>query len=443
MNRRKFLQSSSACAGAALLAVHQASDSARAQPAANDRITIAAIGLRGRGGGVLDAFAGMKDVDVKYIVDVDESVRDARTAGIEKQTGKRPTPLKDFREALDDDAVDAIMLGTPDHWHALPTIMACQAKKDVYVEKPDGHNILEGQTMVAAQRKYERIVQLGTQSRSAPHMQSAVQYLREGKIGKVRWAKSWESAKQGSIGHVADSQAPAGVDYDFWLGPAPKREFNARRFHGNWRWFFDYGTGDLGNDGVHRLDYARWALAAAREAEGKTLPNMPKTISAVGGKHYFDDDQEWPDNLMATYDFGDCILTYEMRVWTPYDYFDESEGAAILGDQGYLVMGNNGWRAFDVRGKVVKEESGGDHTSGHVRNFLDCMRSRERPAADLETIGHPSSLLCHLGNAAWRAGRSLKFDTEKYEFVGDDDAQQYLTRAEYRKPWLLPKIAEL
>lgn len=443
MDRREFLRNSSTLAGATLLAVHAGEETLRAEPAASDRVAIAAIGVRGRGGAVLDTFASMKDVDVKYIADIDESVREARAAGIEKRTGKLPKAIKDFREALDDDSIDAVMIGTPDHWHALPTIMACQAKKDVYVEKPDGHNIIEGQTMVAAQRKYGRIVQLGTQSRSAPHIQNAVKYLRDGKIGKVRWAKSWESAKQGSIGHVADSKAPAGVDYDFWLGPAPQREFNSRRFHGSWRWFFDYGTGDLGNDGVHRLDYARWALAAARESEGKTLPAIPQVITGSGGKHYFDDDQQWPDNMLATYDFGDCLLTYEMRVWTPYDYFNESEGAAILGDQGYVVIGNSRWRAFDGRGKMISEENGGDNTAGHVRNFLDCMRSREKPNADLETVGHPSSLLCHLGNASWRAGRSLKFDAEKYTFIGDDDANQFLTRAEYRKPWLLPKLADL
>jgi predicted dehydrogenase len=425
------------------MAVHQLAANAQAQAAPNDRITIAAIGVRGRGGAVLSTFAGMKDVDVKYIADVDEAVRNAHTASVERQTGKRPTAIKDFRAALDDAAVDAVMIGTPDHWHALPTIMACQAKKDVYVEKPDGHNIVEGQTMVAAQRKYERVVQLGTQARSAPHVQNAVKYLRDGKVGRVVWAKAWESGKQGSIGHVADSQPPAGVDYDMWLGPAPKRAFNARRFHGNWRWFFDYGTGDLGNDGVHRLDYARWGLAAAREAEGKSLPDMPRIISSLGGKHYFDDDQEWPDNQQATYDFGDCLLTYEMRVWTPNRYYDEAEGAAIIGDQGYVVIGNSRWRAFDGRGQMISEENGGDHTSAHVRNFLDCMRTREKTTADLATIGHPSSLLCHLGNASWRAGRSLKFDAEKYAFIGDDDAQQFLTRAEYRKPWLLPKIADL
>ena len=225
-----------------------------------------------------------------------------------------------------------------------------------------------------------------------------------------------------------------------WLGPAPKRSFNRRRFHGSWRWFFDYGTGDLGNDGVHRLDIARWGLAAALMAEGKALPEFPQAVSAHGGKHYFDDDQQWPDNLIATYDYGTCILTYEMRIWTRYRLHDESEGAAILGDDGFVVIGNRRWRAFDASGKLIVEKAASDHTRAHAQNFIACMRTRERPAADLETVGHPSSMICHLGNLAWRVGHAVKFDAEKRNFGGDDQANALLTRAEYRKPWILPRI---
>ena len=392
---------------------------------------------------MLSTFAALPDVDVKYVCDVDESVRNSRAAGIKQASDKSPTPIKDFREALDDDAVDALVLGTPDHWHAIPTIMACQAGKDVYVEKPDGHNILEGETMVAAAKKYERVVQLGTQARSSPQIASAVAYVGEGKIGRVRFAKAWESARQGSIRHLADGKAPAGVDYNMWLGPAPKREFNRRRFHGSWRWFFDYGTGDLGNDGVHRLDTARRALAAGVQAEGKSLPDLPVAVSAHGGKHYFDDDQEWPDNLMATFDYGDYLLTYEMRLWSPYRLFDETEGAAVLGDDGYVIIGNRDWRAYDRAGKLVQEEACADHTRAHVANFVACMRTRERPSADLETVGHPSSMICHLGNLAWRVGHTVKFDASQRDFGEDKAASQFITREEYRKPWILPKIDAL
>ena len=448
MNRRGFLKRSAAVAGASLVGV--TAGTARAQhpegtrPGPNDRIAVAVAGVRGRGGHLLREFASLADVDVTYVCDVDQRVLDERTKGVEEQTGRRPQAIKDFRKALEDKSLDALVLGTPDHWHAIPTIMACQAEKDVYVEKPDGHNILEGRTMVAAARKYGRVVQLGTQARSDPSQQKAIEHIASGKLGRVRFAKAWESSRQGSIGHPPDGDPPPEVDYDLWLGPAPLRPFNACRFHGTWRWFFDYGTGDLGNDGVHRLDKARWGLEAALASEGKTLPATPRAVSAHGGKHYFDDDQEWPDNLMVSYDYGGCVLTYEMRIWSPYALEGEREGAAVLGDEGYVVIGNSRWRAFDAQGQQVADDTdGGDTTAAHAENFLASMRSRQKPAADLESVGHPSSLLCHLGNAAWRAGRTLRFDPQAYTFIDDEEANQYLTRPEYRQPWTLPNIAEL
>ena len=441
MRRRNFLESS---ATVGLVAALSAVGSKKAI-ATNEKISICMMGVRGRGGGVLNTFASLPEVEVRYVCDLDPGVLENRLKQVEQKTGKRPEGVKDFRKALEDKALDAMVIGTPDHWHALPTIQGCQAGKDIYVEKPDGHNILEGLTMVAAAKKYGRVVQLGTQSRSGPHLLSCMEYLKTGALGKVRFAKAWESAKQGSIGRPPDGAAPAGVDYDFWLGAAPLRPFNPRRFHGSWRWFFDYGTGDLGNDGVHRLDYARWALGTALAAQGEKLPDMPRAVSSMGGKYYFDDAQEWPDTQMVTYDFAPGVLmTYEMRVWNSYPLHEEPEGAAVHGDNGYVVIGNTRWRAFDAKGKQVKEENGSyDNDVVHAKNFLDCMRSRAKPAADLETVGHPSSLLCHIGNAAWRAGRTLRFDAATYTFAGDADANQFLTRAEYRKPWVLPKLADL
>ncbi|HEX3726704.1 MAG TPA: hypothetical protein VHV08_10700, partial [Pirellulales bacterium] len=225
------------------------------------------------------------------------------------------------------------------------------------------------------------------------------------------------------------------------------RPFNPLRFHGNWRWFFDYGTGDLGNDGVHRLDMARWALETAVAAEGgAALPAFPRTVSSVGGKYYFDDDQQWPDTLMVTYDYGGRLLTYEMRVWSRYTMEGESEGAAVYGDKGYIILGNTGWRAYGLQNKLVAEGKGSpDDEAGlpHMHNFFDCLRSRKKPAADLETVGHPSSMLCHVGNAAWRLGRTVRFDPDTHTFIGDPEANQYLTRPEYRKPWTLPKLADV
>jgi predicted dehydrogenase len=441
MDRRRFLESSAA---AGLVAALSAVSSKKAY-AANERISICMMGVRGRGGSVLSTFASLPEVEVRYVCDLDPPVLNSRLSQVEQKTGRRPLGIKDFRKALEDKSLDAFVIGTPDHWHALPTIHACQAGKDVYVEKPDGHNIVEGRTMVAAAKKYGRIVQLGTQSRSGPHLLSCIEYLKSGALGKVRFAKAWESGKQGSIGKPPDSDPPPGIDYDFWLGAAPLRPFNPRRFHGTWRWFFDYGTGDLGNDGVHRLDYARWALGAALEAQGEKLPDVPRAVSALGGKYYFDDAQEWPDTLMVTYDFAPgCLLTYEMRVWNGYPLHDEPEGAAICGDTGYVVIGNSRWQALDAKGKQIKEEGGTyNNDIAHAKNFLDCMRSRAKPSADLETIGHPSSLLCHIGNAAWRCGRTLHFDPATCRFKDDEAANQFLTRAEYRQPWVLPKLADV
>jgi predicted dehydrogenase len=444
VKRREFLQAAGGLAAVGA-GVSQGVALQEKPAAPTECIGVGVMGLRGRGGALLTAFAAMPDVEVRYVCDVDAKVLASRARQIQETTGKLPATTKDYRRALDDKAVAALVIGTPDHWHALPTIHACQAGKDVYVEKPDGHNVLEGRTMVAAARKYQRVVQLGTQARSGVMQREVMAYLAQGRLGKVRFAKAWESSRQGAIGFPPDSEPPAEVDYDLWLGPAPQRPFNPRRFHGSWRWFFDYGTGDLGNDGVHRLDVARWALETALIAQGEKLSRLPAAVSAHGGKYYFDDAQEWPDTLMVTCDYPEskCVLTYEMRIWSPYKLHDEAEGAAVCGDNGYVVIGNRNWRAFDAKGKLVSEGSGTDQTAGHVRNFLDCMRSRERPNADLETIGHPSSLLCHLGNAAWRVGRTLRFDAETYSFRNDAEANRLLTRPAYRAPWLLPETASL
>ena len=435
-SRRRFLRTAASAAGVlSLPAFLPRAVSANPQ----EKVVVGHVGLGGRGSSLLGQTRGHPGFTVAALCDVDST----RLGKAQRAVGTRATGCSDYRKLLDRNDVDAIVVGTPDHWHALPTIFACQAGKDVYVEKPDGHNILEGRTMVAAMKKYDRIVQLGTQARSGEMQRSAMGYIAEGHLGKVRFAKAWESSRQGSIGYPKDGEPPAGVDYDFWLGPAPKRAFNPRRFHGSWRWFFDYGTGDMGNDGVHRLDVARWALETAIAAQSEQPIGLPRAISAHGGKYYFDDAQEWPDTLMVTYDYPGYVLTYEMRIWNGYPLHGESEGAAVQGDNGYVVIGNRRWRAFDGKGNEVKAETGGDNTVGHAQNFIDCMRSREKPNADLETVGHPSSLLCHLGNAAWRVGHTIQFDPDTYSFPQDALANQYLTRPVYREPWLLPQIAEL
>ncbi|MCA9071220.1 MAG: gfo/Idh/MocA family oxidoreductase, partial [Planctomycetaceae bacterium] len=303
--------------------------------------------------------------------------------------------------------------------------------------------IVEGQRMVEAMRKHKKIVQMGSQHRSTERLQSALDYIRTGALGKCLVAKGWESTRQGSIGYPKDGQPPEGVDYDMWQGPAPEKPFNPNRFHGRWRWFYDYGTGDLGNDGVHRLDMAVAALNASLEAEGVSPVGLPEKISAIGGKWYFDDIQEWPDSMQVTYQYAGQpprILTYELRIWAPYNYLGEGEGAAVFGDKGYILIGNNGWKAYGPRNKLVKEAGGDSFEGPHVQNFLDCIKTREKPACDLETVGHPASVLCHAGNIAVRVGRTLTLDPTTETFADDKEANALRTRPEYRRPWVLPKV---
>ncbi|MCA9178565.1 MAG: Gfo/Idh/MocA family oxidoreductase [Planctomycetales bacterium] len=432
MKRRTFLITA---AGGML-----AAGTGRAAP--SERVRVGVVGAGGRALSLNRTFADHPEVEIVCIADLDPRRLPTAVTEVESRQGKAPRTTGDFRTLIDDPSIDALVVGTPDHWHALPTILACQAGKDVYVEKPDSHNIIEGMRMVAAMKKHRRIVQMGSQHRSTERLQSALEYIRSGALGRCMVAKAWESTKQGNIGRPADSDPPAGVDYDMWLGSAPKRPFNPRRFHGHWRWFYDYGTGDLGNDGVHRLDMAFAALNAACEAQGDPACVLPTRISAVGRKQYFDDMQEFPDTLQVAYEYASerpKTLTYEMRLWAPYQFMGESEGSAVFGDKAYIVIGNNRWRVYDRSG-LVKEAGGDSHEKPHVANFIECIKSRQRPYCDLETVGHPASVLCHAGNISARLGRDLMMDPATETFVDDDEANALRGRPEWRKPWVLPEV---
>lgn len=442
-SRRTFLQSSSAGIATTLASttVHGAS------APASERVRVGIMGAGGRAHSLISTFSSNPNVEVVAIADLDPSRIPKGLATAEKNQGRSVRTESDFRRLIDDDSVDALVVGTPDHWHAIPTILACQAGKDVYVEKPDSHNIVEGMTMVAAMKKYNRIVQMGSQHRSTQRLQSAIEFVETGALGRCVVAKAWESSKQGNIGHPPDGTPPKGVDYDMWMGSAPKRPFNTNRFHGRWRWLYDYGTGDLGNDGVHRLDMAVALLNAACRAQKERPVGLPTSVSAHGGKWYFDDAQQFPDTMQVTYEFADVanpqlskMLTYEMRVWVPYHYLGQSEGAMVFGDQGSITIGNRSWIAHGRGGKVLAEGTGDSHEKPHVQNFIDCIKSREKPYCDLETVGHPASVLCHSGNIAARVGRTLQMDATTETFVNDDEANALRTRSEYRKPWTLPKV---
>jgi predicted dehydrogenase len=428
MKRRDFLSAT----GSALLTQ---------RASANDKVVIACMGIRGRAGHLLRGFAALPDVEIAMLCDVDSRLFEQGVRMVTSQGRPKPRVVTDFRRALDDKSIDALVVGTPDHWHAIPTILGCQAGKHVYVEKPCSHNVREGQVMVAAARRYKRVVQVGIQSRSGRHFDDALRFLKTGALGRVSMARGWETARQGAVPVKPDSDPPSGVDYDMWLGPAPKRAFNPNRFHGSWRWYFDYGTGDLGNDGVHRIDYARRGLAAAFEGQGRKLPDWPHTVSASGGKLFFDDSQEWPDTLLVTWEYPSALLTYEMRVWTPNAMEGEEEGAAIYGENGCVIIGNTGWRAVGPKGEQLHAGTKSDtdeHDPVHKKNFLACIRNGGLPNCDIG-IGHVASSLTHLGNIAWRVDRKLRWNAHSESFVQDDEANRLLSRS-YRAPWTLPNI---
>jgi predicted dehydrogenase len=352
---------------------------------------------------------------------------------VEEKKGKRPPLLKDLRRVLDDKSIDAVVVATPDHWHGPATIMACNAGKDVYVEKPASHNLREGGLMVKAARRHKRIVQLGTQSRSRPSTREAIELVRSGKIGKALAAKAWDVQLRENIGHRGDSAPPPGVDYDTWTGPALMLPFNENRFHYKWHWHWNYGTGDIGNDGVHQMDIARWALGV----------DSPTEVAGMGRKLGFDDDQQTPDTMNLSFSFPGKELMWEMRIWNPYGMEDQENGVAVYGSGGMMQIGrwNRQWgyRIFDEKGKLAVDESKHetDADPAHPRNFIDCVKSRKAPNAEIE-IGHRSSTLCHLGNIVARTGRHVKFDAAKETISGDAEAARLIGR-EYRKHWSVPK----
>lgn len=396
----------------------------------NGKISVACIGIRGRGNSVMNSFIAEPDCEVTHLCDVREAVLAQRGAEVKEKTGKMPKLVKDYHALLDDPSIDAFMVATPDHWHALLTIEGCLAGKDVYVEKPASHNITEGKVAVAAARKGERIVQMGTQIRSAPFLREAREFLQSGALGKVISGNAWETARVNPVKLAADGAPPAGLDYNLWQGPSPERAYNHTIVEGAWRWMFDYGTGDLGNDGVHRIDYCRYVMG---------LDDFPEAISASGGKFFFDDDQQWPDTLFVTYDYPGKILQYEMRLWSKSKLFGSGEGATIYGENGWMLLNNTSWKAYDPAGKVISEGSSDGGQQAHVRNFLDAVKSRKRESLNQEIYsGHLSTVMCHAGNIAWRTGKKLRFDAKTEKF--DDAEANALAGREHRKGFELPVI---
>lgn len=426
MNRRHFVQSVIASAAMARIVV-----SGGQTVAASEKVNVAFIGIRGRGKALIGAFSALPDVNIAHLCDVDSRVLESVGADVEKKLGRRPQLVSDLRRVLDDKSIDAVVIATPDHWHAPATILACDAGKDVYVEKPASHNLKEGHLMVEAARRNKRVVQHGTQSRSRPSTQRAIDYIKSGKIGKVYMAKAWNVQLRDDIGYKEDSAVPAGVDYDTWTGPALMLPFNENRFHYNWHWHWNYGTGDMGNDGVHQLDIARWALDV----------DFPLEVSGMGRKLFFRDDQQTPDTMNISLNFKDKVIQWEMRIWSPYKLEGVDNGVAVYGADGMVQIGRwkggkSGFKVFDSKGEqaLFDEATEGDR---HARNFIDCVRSRKSPNAEIE-IGYISTAYAHLGNVVARTGRNIKFDAETQSISGETETNRLLTR-QYRKHWATPK----
>lgn len=428
MNRRDLLKGVATGIAAAGM-----SSSAAAQ-SSSESLVIGAVGCGGRGRQHAKLLAGRKDVRVAWVCDPDAKRAATAASEVEAVSGRKPRIVLDLRRVLDDAAVDAITVATPDHWHGPATILACKAGKHVYVEKPCSHNVREGRLMIEAARQYKRVVQVGTQARNSKHVRRALQLLRDGAIGDVLVAKAWDSQRRANIGRGRPSEPPPHLDYDLWLGPAPYEPFHANRLHYNWHWRFAFGTGDLGNDGVHELDLALWGLGV----DGQ----HPESVTASGAKLFFDDDQQFPDTQNVILDFAPVgengrrkQAIFELRIWTPYRVEGYENGNAFYGTKGFLLLGkNDNFKLYGERNKLIEETpadgTNTENTLIHHADFVDCIRSGKRPQADI-AFGHHSAAACHLGNIASRLKRTLFFDGEKERFVGDDEANKLLTR-DYR-----------
>ncbi|MCY2966410.1 MAG: Gfo/Idh/MocA family oxidoreductase [Planctomycetota bacterium] len=427
--RREFLQT----VGAGVAVGALAADSQAADPP----LRVALVGCGGRGTHDASLFVANPGVELAWVCDVDAN-RLSAVASKFKIPEARSTG--DLRRVLDDKSVDIVLVATPDHWHSLASIMACDAGKHVYVEKPISHNVREGRLLVEAAERNKVRVQHGTQSRSTAMMIQAVALLRSGIIGTVLQAKCWNMQRRGSIGRGQETPPPAGLDYDNWVGPATFLPYRSNRVHNRWTWWRHFGTGDMGNDGVHDIDYTRWGLG---------VDTHPTKIAALGGKFHFDDDMEFPDTQQVVFEYpGDGapgnrrLLIYEQRLWSTNYPYNVDSGAEFYGTSGQMFLSRRGKiQVLDAqnRPKPVEVTPGPQDDAAHVRNFLGAIRENEKLNADPLT-GHLSTSLCHLGNIATLLERTLTFDPATEAIVGDAEAHRLLSR-EYRDHWARPRDA--
>ena len=450
--RRSFV--TNAALGAGLAAA--TSQRSAGQSAPGDTVSVGVVGIRGRGRGHMREFAAMPGVRVSYLCDVDERLFDESVSEVERLAGYRPRTETDIRRLLERDDLDAISVATPDHWHALMTIWACQADKDVYCEKPCSYTLREGRKMIEAARKYERIVQVGLQRRSSPRVAAVTRFVRDGGFGKAYRAKAVIYRGRVSIGKVQESSVPDGVNWDLYLGPAPYRAFDLNRFHYGWHFFWDTSTSEVGNNGVHFLDVLRWGLDKHVH---------PVKVHCAGGQFVEDSDSEVPNVQVGTFEYADGTLL-EVEATTLYSppFGGVRVGGFFYTDRGYVGSENDwtamqgeftprdrpdspagvSYRANNLSFPEIAYRPGpeipdlGQPVAGHFQNFIDCVRSRKREDLHCEIEqGHLSTSLCHLANISYRVGRKLDFDPDTETFPGDDEANALLTR-EYREPYVVP-----
>ncbi len=436
-SRREFLTTAGATAGLGLaslgfqiLPVHAETISKKRQVSANDKITLGLIGCGGMGAANMRNLMGEPEVQVAALCDVDSDRIPGDARSVENKYGKKPDIYKDFRKLLARKDIDAVIIGTPDHWHALPLIYACEAGKDAYCEKPISHDITEAKAMAGAVKHFKKIVQVGTWQRSVKDFTDAVAYVRSGKIGKVTVARAWKT-DEAQTGHGVISKPPANLDYDFWTGPAAMVPYSPNHLHGNWRWFLNYGTGMTGDWGVHMMDIALLGIS-----EGTDIV-MPTEVTSYGGKLSFpDDDRTAPDTIQTIMRFKDPDVLFHWQ--TGRDHPGRPDhGSEWVGSEGKTVrVWRGGWEVLDSEGKQLpKEESAG--TNNHWRNWLDCLKTREQPRSNLASMAQ-TTIVCHLANVAYLAKETVLWDKSKMDLVGKAgrDTQSY--HREYRKPWTLP-----
>jgi predicted dehydrogenase len=395
----------------------------RASASPNDKLVIGIMGCNGRGMDHIAGHLSVPNVEIAYVCDVDSRAVEKGIRAAAKRQQRQLKGTNDFRRMLEDKSVDAISIAAPDHWHAPATILACAAGKHVYVEKPGSHNPRESELMVAAARKHHRIVQMGNQRRSWPWVNEAMERLHAGEIGNVFFARAWYTNRRGTIGRGKPAPVPGWLDYSLWQGPAPERPFRDNVLHYHWHWFWHWGTGELGNNGVHALDLARWGLSV----------DLPRRVTCGGNRYHFRDDQETPDIYVAMFDFGDKAIAWEGQSCDPHGFEGAGFGVNFYGDTGTLVLAGNDVRIFDLSDKLVREIKGRGDDVLHFANFADAIRAGKKLNSEIEE-GQKATMLCHLGNIAWRSGHTLDLDTSTRKISGDRALSQYWRR-EYRRGW--------